>query len=77
MIARMDTNGDGKIALAEAPERMQQRFDMFDTNGDGFIAEDEMEQLRQRMGQRRGGSSQERPTRQRGTDRPRRGGGTS
>jgi hypothetical protein len=34
---RMDADGDGKITLAEAPERMQSRFAELDKNGDGAI----------------------------------------
>ena len=53
-LAVMDANGDGKIELDEAPERMKERFAMYDTDGDGAIAGEELEKLRERMAERRG-----------------------
>lgn len=53
-IARMDTDGDGRLAPTEVGGRMRERFAMFDTNGDGFIADKELEQVRQRMSDRMG-----------------------
>ncbi len=32
-----DTNKDGKLSKAEAPDRIQQQFEKIDTNGDGFL----------------------------------------
>ena len=55
-IARMmenDHDGDGKISLDEAPERMQDRFDMMDANGDGFLEKAELEAMTQRFNRRR------------------------
>jgi Ca2+-binding EF-hand superfamily protein len=37
-----DTNKDGKIAQAEAPDRLQQQFSSIDQNGDGFLDKDEL-----------------------------------
>ena len=55
-LARMDADGDGRIARTEAPGRLQDRFGMFDTDGDGFISGPELERLQQRMSERpRGG----------------------
>ncbi|MDE1177792.1 MAG: EF-hand domain-containing protein [Edaphobacter sp.] len=42
MLDEWDTNKDGKITKAEAPEGMQQRFDSMDSNHDGFLTEDEL-----------------------------------
>ena len=42
MLDEWDTNKDGKITKAEAPERMQQQFDTLDTNHDGALTEDEL-----------------------------------
>jgi Ca2+-binding EF-hand superfamily protein len=42
MLDEWDTNKDGKITKAEAPDRMQQQFDTFDTNHDGALTEDEI-----------------------------------
>ncbi len=39
----LDTNGDGKLSLDEAPEQMQGFFGQMDSNGDGFITEDELQ----------------------------------
>jgi Ca2+-binding EF-hand superfamily protein len=42
MLDEWDTNKDGKIAKAEAPDRMQQQFESIDANHDGFLTEDEL-----------------------------------
>ncbi len=36
-LMQLDKDGDGKISKDEAPEPMQQYFDMMDANKDGFI----------------------------------------
>jgi outer membrane protein assembly factor BamB len=39
MFARLDADGDGRIAIGELPEcRAKDAFDFFDSNGDGGIA---------------------------------------
>lgn len=56
-LARMDTDGDGKIAQSEAPGPMKRRFSFFDTDGDGYISGDELDVLKERMQRRsRGGA---------------------
>ncbi|MCA8985171.1 MAG: EF-hand domain-containing protein [Planctomycetaceae bacterium] len=45
----LDKDGDGKISLDEAPERMKQGFDRLDTNKDGFIDLTEMRQIMERV----------------------------
>ncbi len=57
MISRMDRDGDGKIALDEAPERMQQRFKMFDANGDSYLDAAEFQTMIDRRRQREEGGS--------------------
>jgi len=42
MIDRLDTDKDGKISKAEAPDRMKGAFDAIDKNKDGFIDASEM-----------------------------------
>ncbi len=38
----LDTDGDGRISMDEAPEQMKGFFGQMDSNGDGYIAADEM-----------------------------------
>ncbi|HEY4359313.1 MAG TPA: EF-hand domain-containing protein [Acidobacteriaceae bacterium] len=42
MLDEWDTNKDGRIARAEAPDRMAAQFNSFDANGDGFLDRDEL-----------------------------------
>ena len=42
MLDEWDTNEDGKVSRAEAPERMAQQFDTIDRNGDGFLDKNEL-----------------------------------
>lgn len=56
MLDEFDTNHDGKISKAEAPEGMQAQFDSLDKNHDGFLDKDELMQMFGNMGDgRRGG----------------------
>ena len=54
---RFDADGDGRISLEEAPDRLKERFGSMDANDDGFVDEEEMKRLRERMrgGRRPGG----------------------
>ena len=52
---RVDANGDGKISMDEAPDRMKQGFTRLDTNGDGLIDSTEQQALLQKMSQQFGG----------------------
>lgn len=54
MIARLDTNGDGKLQRAEAPEQMQGYFDRIDANGDDEIDATELAAAMQQMGNETG-----------------------
>lgn len=57
MLDEWDTNKDGKISRAEAPERMAQQFDSIDKNGDGFLQKDELvEYFKSHGGQPRNGA---------------------
>lgn len=42
MLGEWDTDKDGKVSKAEAPERMVAQFDSYDKNGDGFLERDEL-----------------------------------
>lgn len=53
---RFDTNKDGKLSQKEAPERMQQRFDMLDSNGDKSVSKEEMQAAFEKMGQGKKGA---------------------
>ncbi len=46
LLMQLDTNRDGGLQPAEAPARMQQRFDVLDRNGDGKLTPKELEILR-------------------------------
>ena len=50
MLDEWDTNKDGKIAKAEAPDRMQGNFDALDKNGDGFLDRGELLEYFKSMG---------------------------
>lgn len=56
MIQKMDKDGDQKISLPEAPERMQDKFAEIDTNEDGFIEASELKVAMETMKQMRGGN---------------------
>ena len=53
-LATTDTDGDGRISMAEAPGKMQERFTMLDANGDGFIDGDEQAALAKRVKNKEG-----------------------
>ena len=44
-LKQADTDGDGKIAKSDMPNRLQDRFDEFDANSDGFLDTDEVKKL--------------------------------
>jgi Ca2+-binding EF-hand superfamily protein len=48
-IKDLDKDGDGKLSREEAPEPMQQFFDVMDGNSDGFVDAAEMAEARNRM----------------------------
>lgn len=52
MLARLDTDHDGKISHAEAMAPAEARFAKMDTNHDGFIDKAEMDAMHERMKQR-------------------------
>ena len=53
LLMQLDTNRDGGLQPAEAPARMQQRFDVLDRNGDGKLTPKELEILRRLLPKRR------------------------
>jgi len=56
----LDKDGDKKISLDEAPDRMKENFGAMDANSDGFIDAKEIAELRkkmQQMQQQRGGGA--------------------
>lgn len=52
--ARMDTNSDGRVSLAEATASRLQRFDRIDTNRDGRLTPEERQQARAQRQSNRG-----------------------
>ena len=72
--SEIDQDGDGKVSLKEAPERMKGRFDRMDQNGDGFLDKEEQERIDQMFRRMRGGGGQSPEGRGRG--RSPRGGGS-
>ena len=53
---KLDTDGDGKVSLAEAKAnapRLAEHFSAIDTNGDGFITPEEMKAAHERHGKAR------------------------
>jgi len=56
LVDRLDQNGDGKLAVSELPEFMQERLKGADANGDGFITADEINAM---AGPERGGDRPE------------------
>jgi Ca2+-binding EF-hand superfamily protein len=53
--AKLDKDGDGKLTKAEAPPRMQQRFDELDVNKDGVLDQQELQAARASHGGGGGG----------------------
>jgi hypothetical protein len=45
ILERFDTNKDGKLSKAEAPDRMKDRFAELDKNKDGFLDKDELKAM--------------------------------
>jgi Ca2+-binding EF-hand superfamily protein len=60
MLARFDTDGDGRISREESPPPIVERFDRIDADGSGFIEPSEMEQMGPPGGRRGGGSPEDR-----------------
>ncbi len=52
--AAMDTDGDGRLSLAEFTAARVQHFDRVDTNSDGVVTVDEADAAREAMKERRG-----------------------
>lgn len=52
MMARADSDGDGRISAAEAQARRAQQFARIDANGDGVLAPDERAAKTARRGDR-------------------------
>lgn len=60
MLDEWDTNKDGRVSQAEAPERMVSQFGSIDKNGDGFLDREELIAYFKTQGnQPRGGGSRE------------------
>jgi Ca2+-binding EF-hand superfamily protein len=49
MKKRLDKNGDGKIEVAELPEKLREKMAKADLNKDGVLSEEEMKEARSRM----------------------------
>jgi Ca2+-binding EF-hand superfamily protein len=53
---KLDTDGDGKVSLAEAKAnapRLAEHFTQIDANGDGFITPEEMKAAHERHGKKK------------------------
>ena len=50
-----DTDGDGRLSRAEAPDRMLEMFDRMDADGDGYVDESEMRRSQGARGMRPSG----------------------
>ena len=53
---KLDTDGDGRLSLAEAKAnapRMAEHFAQIDANGDGFVTPEEMKAAHERHGKRK------------------------
>ena len=53
MVERFDANHDGKLAVAELPEKMQKHLGAADTNKDGFLSVDEIKAKREQHAKER------------------------
>lgn len=53
MLARADTNSDGRLTLAEALARPMARFETADTNRDGTLTPEERKAAREKMREQR------------------------
>jgi Ca2+-binding EF-hand superfamily protein len=60
ILARMDTNKDGKISRDEAQNFIKANFDQFDTNKDGFLDRNELRQVAVRFLADRGNQTAQR-----------------
>jgi Ca2+-binding EF-hand superfamily protein len=55
MLDENDTDHDGRISRAEAPDFMQKQFDVYDKNHDGYLDKDEITQMQMNQGGGPGG----------------------
>jgi HlyD family secretion protein len=60
-LMQFDKDGDKKVSMDEAPDRMRSNFDMIDTNHDGFIDTKEAAAMKRRMQQQGGPGGPPRP----------------
>jgi Ca2+-binding EF-hand superfamily protein len=58
MLMEFDRNGDGKLAKAELPERMQGLFERSDANKDGLLTKEELKQSAESQAANAGGMRQ-------------------
>ncbi len=49
LLARWDQDGDGKVSIADLPERLRSRLARADANGDGILTRDELAQAHEAM----------------------------
>lgn len=73
LIKQFDKNGDGKISLDEAPDRLKENFGRLDANGDGQIEASELPErgdLPPAEGKERRGAEGDRPAKPEGRARP-------